>query len=78
MIFECRFSIMSEELKLTLHLETLGMVQYSLSSRCFPCVLLHVTGMGSEVGGASGKVSGRTANTNEFRGGKAISSKLYH
>ena len=44
----------------------------------FPYVL-HLTGIWfSKVGGASGKASGRIANTNEFRGGKAIRFKLYH
>ena len=51
----------------------------SLGSRRFPvCTTAPDRYMGSKVGGASRKVSGRTANTNEFRGGRAITSKLYH
>ena len=50
----------------------------SLGSRRFPVRTARDRYTRSKVGGASGEASGHTANTNKFRGGKAIKSKLYH
>ena len=49
----------------------------SLGSRRFPVRAARDRYMGSKVGGASGRASGRTANTTEFRGGEAIRSIFY-